>query len=453
MLSSKYVLSYWLATGAFLASVSCGGAGTTVGRYAGSSSPEPQSTLSKALTPGATLAAMPTVGGNSSAAANPPPANAKPPPSPLPKPVNLTVEAAFLNLPFTQLTNLAQPDDGSDRLFVSEQHGRVLTFPAQSEVTDYGIYLNISDQVSQGNNEEGLLGLAFDPAFDSNGYFFLYYSASNPRRSVLSRFTASGDNSEIADELSELIVLEVPQPAGNHNGGQLAFGPDGMLYLGLGDGGRAGDPVGNGQDLSTLLGAILRLDVSGATLEDPYRVPADNPFAGEAGITGARGEIWAYGFRNPWRFSFDKDNGNPESGGLWVGDVGQNSWEEVDLVERGGNYGWNVMEGAHCFPPGSGCDESGFELPVAEYSGREGCSVIGGYVYQGDELPFLEGTYLYADFCSGDIWGLHLDGRDVLEQELLIETGLNITSFGEDQANNLYVLDRNDGIYRLAAGE
>ena len=362
----------------------------------------------------------------------------------------VSVTRTFPNLSFDSPTNLAQPDDSSTRLFISEQDGRVLTFASDQDVAEYKVFLDISGRASQGNNEEGLLGLAFDPAYRLNGYFYVYYSASNPRRSVVSRFSVGNEDPGTADDASEFIILEVPQPAGNHNGGQLAFGPDGHLYVGFGDGGGAGDPMGNGQNRGTLLGSILRIDVTQASQGEPYRVPPDNPFADNP---DAKDEIWAYGLRNPWRFSFDTGSSDSGPGRLWAGDVGQNGWEEIDLIEKGLNYGWNVMEGAHCFPPGGGCDETGLQLPVAEYSRREGCSVIGGYVYRGAELPFLNGVYLYGDFCSGEIWGLDYDGQAVTHRALLAETDLRITSFGRDQAGNIYVLSRNSGIYTLTSGE
>jgi len=215
----------------------------------------------------------------------------------------------------------------------------------------------------------------------------------------------------------------------------------------LGDGGKAGDPHGNGQNKATLLGSILRIDVAGSSEQERYRIPADNPFVG---VSGARGEIWAYGFRNPWRFSFDR-----ETGRMWAADVGQNSWEEIDLVEKGLNYGWNVLEGSHCFSPRSGCNSAGLQPPVAEYSSAEaeGCSVIGGYVYRGAGLPPLAGAYIYGDFCSGKIWGFRHDGGLREGPTLLAESGLSITSFGLDLAGELYILSRDSGIYRLTLAE
>ena len=353
----------------------------------------------------------------------------------------VAIERAFPGLDFRRLTNLVQPNDGRDRLFVTEQAGIVHVFPNQQQAAESTVFLDLTDRVNEGHNEEGLLGLAFDPQFNDSGYFYVYYSASQPRRSVLSRFSVRDDDPNVANRKSELIIMEIPQPAGNHNGGQLAFGPDGYLYVGLGDGGRGGDPFGNGQNTATLLGSILRIDVGGASEEERYRIPPDNPFVGDA---EARPEIWAYGLRNPWRFSFDAKTGQ-----MYVGDVGQNSWEEVDLVDKGLNFGWNVMEGDHCFSPMRDCDRAGLQLPLAEYSSAQGCSVIGGFVYRGDGLPALAGAYVYGDFCSGKIWGLRYDAGSVSEQKLLADSGLRITSFGVDLAGNIYILSRNSGIYRL----
>ena len=353
----------------------------------------------------------------------------------------MTIERVFPDLTFRRLTNLAQPDDGQDMLFVTEQDGQIRNFPARQDVTETVVFLDITDRVNEGGNEEGLLGLAFAPDYRESGYFYVYYSAGNPRRSVVSRFTAGPNDPNRADVSSELIILEVAQPASNHNGGQLAFGPDAHLYIGLGDGGRGGDPFGNGQNAATLLGSILRIDVSAASEEDRYRIPPDNPFVG---VAGAAEEVWAYGLRNPWRFSFDS-----ETGRLWVGDVGQEDWEEVDLVEKGLNYGWNIMEGAHCFRPRTDCDSTGLQLPVAEYSSAEGCSIIGGYVVQSGVLPSIAGAYVYGDFCSGKIWGLRHDGQSITEHLLLVDSDLSITSFGLDLAGELYVLSRDSGIYRL----
>ena len=346
----------------------------------------------------------------------------------------LRLQRAYEELSFSRLTNLVQ---AAERLYVTEQTGRVLSLPIGSEQSEATVFLDIRSQVSTAGNEEGLLGLAFDADFDTNGHFYVYYSAADPRRSVISRFTADGGRD------SELVVMEIPQPFSNHNGGQLAFGPDGMLYISLGDGGSGGDPQGNGQDPSTLLGSILRIDVSGLGPDRGYEIPPDNPFAGS---TVAREEIWAYGLRNPWRFSFDLQNGD-----LWAGDVGQNSFEEVDLVRKGGNYGWNTLEGNHCFSPRTGCDASGTLPPVIEYSANKGCSVIGGHVYRGTDIPSLTGTYLYGDFCSGEIRGFRFRNNEATGDTLLIDSGLNITSFGEDNKGELYVLTQRGRIYKLTA--
>lgn len=254
-----------------------------------------------------------------------------------------------------------------------------------------------------------------------------------------------GDDANRGDPASEAVLLELIKPFGNHNGGQLMFGPDGYLYLGPGDGGGGGDPFRNGQGLGTLLGKILRIDVRGAPSEG-YRIPPDNPFLS---VPGAQGEIWAYGMRNPWRFSFDRATGR-----MWTGDVGQNAFEEIDIIEKGKNYGWNIMEGSHCYSPSSGCGASGLEMPVMDYGRDQGCSVTGGFVYRGGAIPALRGAYVYADFCSGTVWGLWYDGASVVRHEVLREAGdnINISSFSEDLAGELYALSWNQGIYRLVPG-
>ena len=350
-----------------------------------------------------------------------------------------TVARAFEHLDFRGLTNLTQPAAGDDRLFVTEQPGRVLAFANDEAAREAEVFLDIQDRVSDRGSEEGLLGLAFNPAYHENGYLYVYYSASGPRRSVVSRFHANAGRQQ-ADPASELVIMEIAQPFSNHNGGQLAFGPDGFLYVGLGDGGSGGDPMRHGRNKGTLLGSILRIDVSRATSEAPYATPPDNPFIDDA---GARGEIWAYGLRNPWRFSFDR-----ETGRLWAGDVGQNSVEEVDVVEKGEDYGWNRLEGSQCFSAAD-CDPTWTVLPVWEYPTRGNCSVIGGYVYRGGGIPSLTGAYVFADFCSGRIWALRYDGQEVTEHLLLADTPLQIVSFGQDRDGALYVLSQNAGIYRL----
>jgi glucose/arabinose dehydrogenase len=337
-------------------------------------------------------------------------------------------------------------DDGM--LFVVLQPGRVMVFDDDLDVDEATTFLDIRERVNDSGNEEGLLSIAFPPDYRESGHFYVYYSASSPRRSVVSRFSVGKSGARAADPASEVIVMEVPQPFANHNGGQLAFGPDGFLYISLGDGGNRADPRGNGQDTSTLLGSILRIDVSTVDLDTGYTIPPGNPFITGAG--GARGEIWAFGLRNPWRFSFDR-----ETGELWAGDVGQNRFEEIDLIERGQNYGWNVMEGLHCFSgsrvrsEAEACQGPGLALPVIEYGRQGGCSVTGGHVYRGERLPELAGAYLYGDFCSGNVWALKHDGSSVTEHRLLVDTDLQIPAFGEGPSGEIYILSFSGGIYRL----
>jgi glucose/arabinose dehydrogenase len=342
---------------------------------------------------------------------------------------------------------------GDDRLFVLEQQGRILVFNNRSDVEAADVFLDLRSRVRTSHNEEGLLGLAFDPDYAHNRLFYVYYSASEPRRSVLARFTADAVDPHRADPDSEHVILEVPQPYGNHNGGAILFGPDGYLYVSLGDGGWANDPRGHGQNLSTLLGSILRIDVRGQPDGRPYAVPDDNPFVDRP---GARGEIWAYGLRNVWRMSFDR-----ATGALWAGDVGQNAWEEIDLIVKGGNYGWSIREGAHPFRQGASVDP--LIEPVVEYPqrrGREliGRSVTGGHVYRGQAIEGLVGAYVYGDYVTGRIWALrHADGVVREQREIYLRPArVYISSFGEDAEGELYVcaFDRLDGgrgrIYRVA---
>lgn len=338
----------------------------------------------------------------------------------------------YTSLAFPMMTGLHQMPDG--RWLVLEQQGRIMTFrEGDSQAT---VFLDLRDRVTSGG-EEGLLGLALAPDFATSGVFFVDYSAANPRRSVLSSFTSSGAE---ADRASERIILEVAQPFANHNGGQLAFGPDGFLYYGLGDGGSGGDPQGHGQNKDTLLGSLLRIDVRDRTR---YVVPPDNPLVGQAG----RPEIWAYGLRNPWRFSFDT-----ATGALWLADVGQNSWEEVNLITKGGNYGWNIMEGAHCFR-GASCDQAGLVLPIFEYARSGGdCSVTGGFVYRGSQVPALRGAYVYGDYCSGSVWALRSSAGVAGAHAEIAMSGTRIGSFAQDRAGEVYVLEHatQGRIFRIA---
>ena len=313
-------------------------------------------------------------------------------------------------------------------LFVAEQDGRVLVLDAGSGAS--APLLDIRERVSRRGNEEGLLSVALDPDFAATGHLWVYYSASGgPRMTRLSRFTVEAGGPPRADPASELVILEVGQPFSNHNGGAVRFGPDGMLYLGLGDGGSAGDPRNHGQNLATLLGGVIRIDVRDASEAARYAVPADNPFVG---IEGARPEIWAYGLRNPWRMTFD-----PVTGELWAGDVGQDAAEEIDVIERGGNHGWRVLEGTRCFEPREGCGRAGMTPPVAEYGHHLGCSVTGGVVYRGEAVPALAGHYLFADFCSGLVWALPPGGGDAVE---IAVSPRPVSSFGEDAAGEVYLL-------------
>jgi len=333
--------------------------------------------------------------------------------------------------------------DGTNRLFLVSQPGRVFWLDNRPDIDAMTEYLDIRDRVNDAGNEEGLLGLVFDPHFDENRHLYVYYSAASPRRSVISRFTEDSDTG-FADPASEHIVMELQQPFRNHNGGHLAFGLDGFLYIGLGDGGSAGDPQGNGQNLATLLGSIVRIDVAAIDRSGHYAIPTDNPFVG---VQGARPEIWAYGFRNPWRYSIDTATGD-----LWAVDVGQNEYEEVNLVKAGLNYDWNFKEGDHCYGSRGGCDEAGLEPPVAEYGRDSGCSITGGYVYRGKQLPSLYGAYVYGDFCSGRLWALRFDGEKVTESISLADTTLNISSFGVDDEEELYVLSLDGRILQFIAG-
>ena len=360
---------------------------------------------------------------------------------------DLRVEQVFTAASVELPTFLTHAGDGSGRVFVVSQLGKIVVFAADgTEARNPKIFLDLSDRVEV-RSEQGMLGLAFDPNFSRNGHFYVHYSVVVPRRGVISRFSVDPDDPNRGDESSELVVMEVPQPYVNHNGGMLAFGPDGLLYIGLGDGGSGGDPLGNAQNPKTLLGSVLRVDVRGATAQAPYAIPPDNPFA--SGQEG-RPEIWAYGLRNPWRFSFDR-----ETGDLWLADVGQNAWEEIDLIERGGNYGWNVMEAGRCYPLNDlSCDSSGLTAPIAGYTHADGCSVSGGYVYRGSRLPELAGTYLYGDFCSGKLWGFRFEDSEVTDHALLAETSLALVSFGEDEDGEVYLLDhRGGGLYRIASAE
>jgi glucose/arabinose dehydrogenase len=344
---------------------------------------------------------------------------------------------------FTQPVFVTGAGDGSGRLFVVEQGGTIRV--VQNGTVLPQPFLDIRGLVRAGG-EQGLLGMAFHPRYAENGRFFVNYTARDGANTV-AEFRVSRDDPNRADPSTRRVLLAIPDFAPNHNAGMLAFGPDGYLYVGTGDGGGAGDPRRTAQNLRELLGKMLRLDVDGG---DPYGIPPDNPFVGRG---DARPEVWAYGLRNPWRYSFDRATGD-----LWIGDVGQNAWEEIDFqpaASRGGeNYGWSIMEGSHCFRPSSGCDPTGLVLPVAEYATHAGgtCAVTGGYVYRGSAFPALLGVYLYADYCSGQMWALYPDASGAWRSAELLRAPVRISSFGEDEAGELYVTGHDTGIiYRVTA--
>ncbi|MDX1638213.1 MAG: PQQ-dependent sugar dehydrogenase [Balneolaceae bacterium] len=351
-----------------------------------------------------------------------------------------TVEA-FPNLSFTRPVDLQHSGDSSSRLFVVEQRGIISSFNNDRSVSERTLFLDLEDRVDDRGNEEGLLGLAFHPEYETNGYFYVNYTTSDSKTRI-SRFRVSQDNPLQADPNSELVLLSFDQPYGNHNGGQVSFGPDGYLYIAVGDGGSGGDPRGHGQNRSTLLGSILRIDVDAAEGNRNYGIPPDNPFAGND--QGFREEIYAYGLRNPWRFSFDAENGQ-----LWTGDVGQNSYEEIDIIENGGNYGWNTMEGNHCFQPSRGCDRTGKEIPVWEYGRSQGISVTGGFVYRGPTLAELTGQYIYADYASGRVWALDISDNSNPVNTQITQAGFDIASFGVDREKELYLCGFDGKIHKL----
>ena len=340
------------------------------------------------------------------------------------------------------IVTIAAPNDGSGRLFLVQQNGQIRILTGGQLLGKP--FLRIAGLISC-CGEQGLLGLAFHPEYKSNGFFFVYYTNTDGNI-VIARYRVSSTNRNVANPQSALKILTIPHPNfGNHNGGQLQFGRDGYLYIGTGDGGSGGDPPNNAQNRQMLLGKLLRIDVTNSSGSTPYRVPPDNPFVG---TSDARPEIWAFGLRNPWRFSFDRQTGD-----LFIGDVGQGSFEEVDFQPRSGrggeNYGWRLMEGKHCFNPSTGCNPGGLRLPILEYShGSDNCSVTGGYRYRGSAIPALRGAYIYADFCSGRIFRARpANGQWTAGQ--LADTEFNISTFGEDAAGELYFADLSGGVYKI----
>lgn len=348
------------------------------------------------------------------------------------------------------VTDLSEPifathaGDGTNRLFIVEQGGQILIF--ENGRLRAEPFLDLSDKITTDGNEQGLLGLAFHPDYKNNGQFFVHYSRARDGDTIVARYQVSNDPN-VADASSEKIILHVTQPEANHNGGMLAFGPDGYLYIGMGDGGGAGDrhgTMGNGQALNTLLGKILRMDVNVET----YRVPDDNPFVNSA---AALPEIWSYGLRNPWRFSFDRATGD-----LYIGDVGQGSKEEIDFQpasSKGGeNYGWRIMEGDECFDESLNCNRSDLTAPIAVYSHDLGCSVTGGYVYRGQKFAWLQGQYIFADYCTGIVWATARRTNGEWQTRRVTTFDDTISSFGEDEAGEMYVAGHKSGtIYKLTS--
>ena len=355
-----------------------------------------------------------------------------------PTPVTYTWKRVVVGL--NKPDGIANAGDGSGRIFVLEQPGTVRIIQDGLLLAD--LFLDIRAQVGSQGSEQGLLGIVFDPSYSQNGFFYLNYTDKGGN-TVIARFKVSS-NPDQADAASELHILDVQQPYPNHNGGQLAFGPDGYLYIGLGDGGSQADPHGNGQSVQTLLGKLLRIDVHQGS---PYAIPADNPFAGG----GGRPEIWAYGLRNPWRFSFD-----PLTHGLYIADVGQDLWEEIDYVPPvytgpALNFGWNCREGQHDYKGCTASAGSNFTDPVWEYDHSAGnCAIIGGAMYRGQTLPGMDGVYLFGDYCSGQIWGLTNTGGQNWNAKLLFQTQFLITAFGLDQAGEVYLADQHGDLYRLS---
>ncbi len=361
------------------------------------------------------------------------------------------MQVAFPHLKFVMPVCLTSAPDSSNRFFMVEQKGKILAFKNQPSVPKASVFLDIRKEVRTKAPEEGLLCMAFHPSYAKNGKFYVYYIASNPHREILSQFRVSTRDPNRADPSSEKVLISIPKRFGNHNGSTLLFGRDGCLYFGLGDGGSWGDPDNNAQNLGTLWGKMMRIDVDH---QDPglnYSIPKDNPFVGRP---GARGEVWAYGLRNPWRMSFDRQTGD-----LWVGDVGQDKWEEIDIVQKGGNYGWSLLEGNHSYNTSRHSDAH-LVHPIWEYPHKPedsdqpvsftGACITGGYVYRGSRLKGFEGAYLYADYVLGWVRALRYENGRVSVEENILEQPENISSFAEDTAGEIYLLGYSNGrIYRL----
>jgi glucose/arabinose dehydrogenase len=359
-------------------------------------------------------------------------------------PMPLKIERVFKDIRPRRPVVITHAEDGSNRLFIVTQQGVIHVIPNRHDVKQTQTFLDIESRVRYADqqNEEGLLGMAFHPDYSENGQFFVYYTIRDvPRTSVISRFQVSKDDPNRADPDSEQEIMRIAQPFWNHNGGTIVFGPDGKLYVGLGDGGKFNDPQMNGQNLQTLLGSILRIDVDAKDRGRKYAIPKDNPFYGQPRF--ARGEIFAYGFRNVWRMSFDR-----ETGRFWAADVGQDLWEEINIVVPGGNYGWNLREAKHKFGPGGSDPRPDLIEPIFEYHHDVGKSITGGVVYRGERLPELRGAYLYGDYVSGKIWALNYDfekQRVVSNRPIPLEAAegdaLPVITFGEDEQGEVYLSD------------
>jgi glucose/arabinose dehydrogenase len=343
---------------------------------------------------------------------------------------------------------ITHADDGSNRLFVATQRGAIHVFPNTPDTRRTQMFLDLSSKVSDWNsaNEEGLLGMALHPKFADNGRFYVYYSArTRPRMSIVSEFRVATDDPNRADVESERIVMRIPQPYPNHNGGSIAFGPDGFLYIALGDGGGRNDPLANGQNLSTWMGSILRIDIDRRDTGRGYGIPRDNPFTARA---AARPEIFAYGLRNVWRMSFDRQTGH-----LWAGDVGQDLWEEINLIQAGGNYGWSIREAVYEFGNAPAMHRDETMAPIWEYDHQVGKSITGGLVYRGKKIPQLAGRYVYADFVTGKVWALKYDYQQeqVVSNMAITTDRMPVLAFGDDEAGEIYLtIESVDGrFYRL----
>lgn len=373
--------------------------------------------------------------------------------------ISVEVRRVFPEVQIRRPIVVTHANDGSDRIFIASQLGVIHIVENDEEADESIEFLDIEDQVvyNDKKNEEGLLGMAFHPNYKDNGQFFVYYTTTSaPQVSVISRFTVSKDNPNQADPESEQEILRIPQPYWNHNGGTIAFGPDGMLYIALGDGGKGGDPHLHGQNLKTWLGSILRIDVDHRDEGKGYAVPDDNPFTDQK---GARGEIWAYGVRNIWRMSFD-----PKTGHLWAGDVGQKLWEEINIIVKGGNYGWNNREGLHPYEGGGEARSKTID-PIWEYphepdkqptiGGQHGKSITGGHVYRGKAIPALDGYYVYADYVTGMVYALKYDWsqKTTTENRTIPSPKLPVMSFGEDQNGELYYTTPIGAIFKLVPAE